>query len=261
MAGVQCPRMLWFRSQRKSDVDQVVSDRVSFSEDATPEGYFKEQAAKFAIGNKVDDAALKWWEMKAGRRGLKAVYVDRDKIGYGDAAYKQLARMTQDYMSDSSIGVINEACFYDAEDGVVVFCDFLVRSEDGYGWDIIENKASGNIKPCQLEDVLWQVLVARDILGFPIVRGIMLHPAYGTGRLTDANYSPADDDFEIVDDWQNWDGNGEISYDALKRFCAVANAAEPPEPECKYVPVGDSVPCRDPYRCNYIGICRSMLAN
>jgi hypothetical protein len=140
MAGLQCPKRLWFEANARDRVPEV---------DAATQAIFEQ-------GHEVGRLA----------QGLfpGGLEIDRERLGWEGALAATSAALAQRIP-------IHEAAF--AFEGAACRVDVLVPVE-GVAWDLVEVKSTTKVKDEHVEDVAFQTWVLRGA-GVPLRRSLLCH--------------------------------------------------------------------------------------
>jgi len=209
VAGTQCHLRLWW-AVHEPDADELQPDAFLL--------------ALFARGTRVGERACQ--EFPGG------VLVDFDP-----RRKREAVELTRQAM-ESGAPAIFEACF--EEDGVFVAVDILERTQAG--WNLIEVKSAGQVKPEYLPDVTVQAHVLRAA-GMQIERVELMH-------VNKENRFPSTSDLftrvDLTDDVANWAPYTPAEIDAQLRCLAG------PQPE-----VRPGEHCSKPYECPFLSRCHA----
>ncbi len=218
LAFLQCRKRLWLEVHRPELRDDSGAQ------------------ARFQTGHTVGDLARRLFDPEG--RGLF--------ISIGEMGWEEAFRQTRDWMKEGT-GPIFEGVF--AADGGLALADIMlpVGSKRNRAWDLVEVKASTQVKDYHLNDAAIQAaLIRRE--GWPLRRVLLavldrdfIYPGEeqyeGIFRLEDVTDEVAELDPEV------WDWIGEAQATAGKRSLPA-------------ISMGGH--CSDPFECPFMGFCSSQ---
>jgi hypothetical protein len=211
MAGIQCHRRLWLETFR----------REAAKVDAGAE-------ARFATGHEIGDLA----------RELLGPGILIGHVKELDAALAETGRL----MATRPDATLFEAAFRHA--GVLVRADVLRPIEGGY--DLIEVKASTQVKDYQLDDCAVQAWVATKA-GVPLRRVCIAHVNNGFVYKGDGNYRG----LLVIED--QTDAVRSRMHNAPGWIDSLKDVQQNPEPD-----IHTGAQCHDPFECPFLDYCRAQ---
>ena len=213
MKGLQCPKLLWYYFNRKEDIPPL--------DEST--------RAMFDIGNKIGEYAQKLYP-----EGLRVEWSRDLKLN----AERTLSAVEQRKPLFESAAIYN---------GAYAQADILVPAGEN-GWDIIEVKASGEVKPEHNREVAFQKFVYEKA-GICIDRCYLMRVNKDYVRMGEIE----PEKLLIMDELS--DRVAELMPDiekSIETMFSIIRSIVPPES-----PLGRQ--CSSPYECPLSGLCQKYL--